>query len=123
MIELAFGILCAAGLVGLVLALIYLRGPGVAPPHPAIPAVHGGIGAVSLAVLLTALDRGRRHHAMGTAGFGRTAAGLLALALVLGLAIAVAAWRRRRPAGALVGAHAGLAIAGLVLLWALIALG
>ncbi len=121
--ELAFGLLCGAGLIGLALALLYLRGPGAPPPHPAIAALHGGIGAASLAVLLLALDRGQRHRAMGTAGFGRTAAALLALALVLGLSIAVAAWRRRRPAGALVGAHAGLAIAGLVMLWALLALG
>lgn len=123
MMELAFGLLCAAGLIGLGLALLYLRGPGGSRPHPAIAAVHGGLGAASLAVLLLALERGRPHRTMGTAGFGRTAAALLALALAIGLAIAVIAWRLRRPAGALVGVHAGLAIAGFVVLWALIALG
>ncbi|MGH7030948.1 MAG: hypothetical protein ACREEZ_11025, partial [Stellaceae bacterium] len=101
MIELAFGILCVAGLIGLALALLYLRGPGAPPPHSAIPAVHGGIGATSLAVLLVALARGGPRRSMGTAGFGRTAAGLLVLALALGLAIAMVSRRRRRPAGAL----------------------
>ncbi len=59
----------------------------------------------------------------GPAGFGRISAALLALALVLGLGIAWASWRGQRPAGALVGAHAAVAIAGLVVLWALLALG
>lgn len=123
MIELALGISCAAGLIGLALALLYLRGPGTRALHPAIPALHGAVGAASLAVLLLALGGGRPPGRMGTAGFGRTAAALLAAALALGLSMAVAAWRGRRPSGALVGAHAGLAIAGLVVLWALIALG
>jgi hypothetical protein len=47
---------------------------------------------------------------------------LLGLALLLGLVTIPAVWRRRRAAGALVGAHAGLAIAGLVMLLTLVAL-
>ncbi len=123
MIKLAFELLCVAGLIGLALALLHLRGLGSRPPHPAIAALHGGVGATSLGVLLAALGGERPHHPMGTAGFGRTAVGMLAVALALGLAIAWARWRRHRPSGALVGAHAGFAIAGLVVLWALIALG
>ncbi|MGC2524752.1 MAG: hypothetical protein WA417_19290, partial [Stellaceae bacterium] len=68
------------------------------------------------------LRGGGRPH-MGTAGFRTTSAALLAAALLLGLVMARAAWRRRRPAGMLVGAHAGFAIAGLVLLLALLVLG
>jgi hypothetical protein len=60
---------------------------------------------------------------MGTAGFGDVSAALLVFALLLGLVIGRAAWRGRRPAGALIGAHAGAAVAGLVVLLALIALG
>jgi uncharacterized iron-regulated membrane protein len=59
---------------------------------------------------------------MGTARFGPLAALLLGLALALGLVLARAAWRRRQPAAILVASHAGLAIAGLVLLLALVAL-
>jgi len=121
--ELAFGILCAAGLIGLGLALRYLRGAAASPAHAAIPALHGMVGTAGLAVLLAVLNRPHPPSAMGTAGFGDISAALLVLALLLGLAVALAAWRGRRPAGAVVGAHAGLAIAGLVMLLALIVLG
>ena len=123
MIELAFGILCAAALLGLGLAFLYLRGPPARRPHPAVPALHGAVGVASLLVLVAARDHMRTNNAMGTAGFRSWGIGLLALALLLGLAIAWASWRGRRPAGALVGAHAGFAIAGLVMLLALIVLG
>ena len=121
--TLALATLCVAALSGAGLALVYLRGPAARPPHWAIAAMHGGLGATGLALLLAARDRDVPRAAMGTAGFGRTAAGLLALALALGLLILGAAWRRRRPSGVLVGAHVGFAVAGLVVLRALIALG
>jgi hypothetical protein len=123
MITLAFEILCVAAVLGAALALVYLRGPVARAPHWAVPVLHGGFGATGLALLVAALVRGLPRTAMGTAGFGRTAAGLLSLALTLGLAIVGAAWRRRRPNGALLGAHIGFAVAGLVVLSALLALG
>ena len=126
MTELAFVILCAAALIGLGLAMRYLRGLTARRARPtigSIPAVHGAVGAAGLAVLLAARARPRPPTEMGTAGFGATSAALLGLALVLGLFIAAAMWRGRRPAGVLVGAHAGFAIAGLVVLLALIVLG
>jgi hypothetical protein len=126
MTELAFAILCAAALIGLGLAVRYMRGATARPARPtiaSIPAVHGAVGAAGLAVLLATLGRPRPPTAMGTAGFGATSAALLGLALLLGLFIAATIWRGRRPAGALIGAHAGFAIAGLVVLLALIVLG
>ncbi|MGH7046261.1 MAG: hypothetical protein ACREE2_07710 [Stellaceae bacterium] len=123
MIELAFAILCVAGLGGATLAVVHLRAVRPAFAHARLAALHGAIGGAGLSVLLVGLDHASRPRAMGTAGFGRTSAVLFALALLLGLAIAVAQWRRRRPNGALLGVHAGLAIAGLVVLSALLALG
>ena len=122
-LELALAILCVAALIGAALALGYMRRPAARTTHPALPACHGAVGAAGLTVLLAALSRGLPRSAMGTAGFGRISAVLLALALVLGLGIARASWRGQRPAGALVGARAAVAIAGLVVLWALLALG
>ncbi len=122
-IELALAILCIAALIGAALAVGYLRRPAARTPPRSLPAGHGAIGAAGLAMLLAGLGRGVPRSTMGTAGFGRTSAALFALALVLGLGIAWASWRGRRPAGALVGAHAAIAIAGLVVLWALLALG
>ena len=123
MTRLAFGILCGVALLGLTLAVSYLRRSPVRPHRAAVAALHGAAGAAGLAVLLAALAGAPPHDAMGTARFGQIGAALLAAALVLGVAIAWTAWRRHRAPGALVGAHAGLAIAGLVVLLALVALG
>jgi hypothetical protein len=116
-LPLAFGLLCAAAALGGGLWLVYLQGRAL-PPR--IAALHGIIGAAGLALLTAALSRGLPSSGMGTAGFAPTAALLLAPALALGLSFAL---RRGRPNGALVGAHAGLAIAALVLLLSLVALG
>ncbi|HTV44371.1 MAG TPA: hypothetical protein VMF05_03560 [Stellaceae bacterium] len=123
MIKLSFAILCVAGLCGMALAVVHLRAARPASAQSALAVLHGVIGAAGLAILLVDLDHMPRQHAMGTTGFGRTSAVLLALALLLGLTIAAVRWRRRRPNGALIGVHAGLAIAGLVVLSALLALG
>ena len=123
MLRLALGLCCAAAAIGGGLAVHYARGPQVKQAPVAVPVLHGALGAASLATLLLALRRGLPASADGTAGFGAIAAGLLGLALLLGLVLAHAAWRKRRPAGVLVGGHAGLAIAGLVVLLTLVALG
>ena len=122
MLGLAFGLLCVAAAIGCGLALRYLRAPRPKAVAAAIPIAHGAIGAASFAALLLALRRGLPPPAMGTAGFGVAAAVLLALALGFGLLLAHAAWRRQRPAGLIVGTHAALAIAALVLLLTLVAL-
>jgi hypothetical protein len=117
----AFALLCAAVLIGAGLAVAYLRGPQAKPPHRAVALVHGMLGGAGLAALLAALRHGLPQTGMGTSGFGAITAALLAAAFALGLALAVT-WRWRRPSGALVGAHASLAIAGFVVLLTLIAL-
>src|SRR5690348_17255800 len=108
MLTFAFGSLCAAALLGAALAIRYLAGASARPLPVALPAAHGAVGATGLACLLLALRRGLPEGHFGTAGFGPTAAILLGAALVFGLATMPAAWRRLRPPGALVGAHAGL---------------
>lgn len=123
MLTLAFAILCAVVLSGSMLAIRYTRGAGHWRPHRAAPPAHGALGTASLAALLVAILRGLPPSHMGTGGFAPLAAGLIAGAFCLGLALALSSRRRGRPGGALVGAHAGLAVAGFVLLSALIALG
>jgi hypothetical protein len=122
MLMLAFTLLCGAALLGAALAIRYLAPASARPLPAALPLVHGVIGAAGLAFLFLALHRGLPESHFGTAGFGPTAAALLGLALAIGVATIPAAWRQRRPAGALVGAHAGFAIAGLVVLLTLLAL-
>jgi len=117
MLTLAFVVLCAAALIGSSLALLPV------PPHRALPVVHGVVGAAGLGILLRASTRSSKHAAMGTAGFDRVSAALLGGALLLGLSIAARDWFDRPRTAALIGAHAGFAIAGLTVLLALIALG
>ncbi|MGH7012878.1 MAG: hypothetical protein ACREEL_01780 [Stellaceae bacterium] len=123
MIRLAFDVLIAAALLGAGLAVHYLRGPTARRPHPALPLVHGALGAAGLGLLIVVLRAGLPRLGNGTSGFGVIAAGLFGLALALGLAIAHAAWRGRRPGSLVVGTHASLAITGLVVLLVLVALG
>jgi hypothetical protein len=122
MLTLAFVLLCGAALFGAALAMRHLAGADARKLPAALPPLHGVLGAAGLACLLLALRHGLPASRFGTASFGPIAAVLLGLALVLGLAMAPAAWRRRRPPEPLVGAHAGLAIAGLVMLLTLVAL-
>ena len=121
MLVAAFWVLCGASALDAGLAVLYLAGKGRRPPE-AVQALHAALGAASLALLALALRRGMVPTGMGTAGFAPVAAGLLALTLLAGLAIAFAAWRRRRPTEMLVGTHATLAIAALALLLAVVAL-
>jgi hypothetical protein len=122
MTELAFGILCVAATLGLGLAYLYVRDSAATSRLRMVAAFHGFAGSVSLAVLLAGSERVSHQNAMGTGGFRSASETLLALALALGLVIAWAA-RRRWRRGAVVAAHAGFAIAGFVMLLALITLG
>jgi hypothetical protein len=100
-----------------VLAVQLLRGAAV--PRAAAW-LHGALGAAGFVVLMAPLRRGLGASGMGTDLFGPIVAWLLLLALVLGLAMPVLSRRRARPRGVLAGAHAGLAIGGLVFLLALL---
>jgi hypothetical protein len=115
----AFYILCAAVALGGALALPYLRVTARRLPWP-IRLAHGVLGVAGLATLFWALYRGLPPSAMGIAGFGPASAVFIGLALILGLAIALF---RVRPTGVLVAFHAGLAIAGFVVLWTVVSLG
>jgi hypothetical protein len=47
-LDLAFLILCAAVLSGSALAILYVRGARLSPPHKAVPPLHGALGAAGL---------------------------------------------------------------------------
>ncbi|MGH6982398.1 MAG: hypothetical protein ACREFC_14450, partial [Stellaceae bacterium] len=88
MTELAFALLAAAAVLGTVVAIAYARGPATKVIGRAVPTIHAVIGAAGLAILIAAL-RHRPSAAsarMGTAGFDIAAAGLVALAFLVGLA-------------------------------------
>lgn len=114
MLPAAFGLVAAAVLLGILLALLHLRSAGRSPPWP-IGALHGLIGASGLGALLIALRGPPRGVAFGVGPFGVFAAGLLVLALLAGLGVATALRLRRRP-GTLIAAHAMLAVTGFVIL-------
>jgi hypothetical protein len=118
-LETAFYILCAAVALGGALTLPYLRVTARRLPWP-IRLTHGVVGAVGLATLFWALYLGLPPSTMGTAGFGPASVVFIGLALILGLAIALF---RLRPPGVIVAFHAGLAIAGFVVLWTVVGLG
>lgn len=120
MLFLAFALAGAAAAIGAGLAVAHLREAPTRPP-PLLALVHGALGGAGLAALVAALRGGLPRSGMGLSGFGPISAGLLGIAFAIGLALGLSA-RRRRPSGALIGVHAGLAVAGLVVLLALIAL-
>ena len=109
--------LLAAGVIlGLILvALSQTVRPTAQPWWPG--ALHGLLGAVGLLLLLLGLVGGpRRGVEQGAGSFGLVAAWLVAAALGLGLVVAWARLRRRPPSMLVVGVHATLGVAGLVLL-------
>jgi hypothetical protein len=108
---------------GALLAIPFLRGKHVRRAHWAVTLGHGALGTVGFGVLIAGLWQGVPASGMGTAGFGPGATVLLGLALALGITIALVSYGRRRPAATLVAVHASLAIAGLVVLWAVVSLG
>ncbi len=116
MLQLSFSLLVVAALLGFALAALHLRTGAAALPWWWLGAVHGLLGFVGLIVLLLALQGPPRGVALGVGSFGESAAVLLALALLVGLAILVARLRYRRISGLAIGAHATLAISGLVIL-------
>lgn len=124
MLQMSLALLLAAALLGLVLAGLHL-----AVPHRRLPVpwpawvAHATIGVGGFAVLLRGLGGPPRGVAMGVGAFGRFAAILFAVALLAGGAILFERLRYRRMPILLVGLHATLAIAGVVVLAAYTLIG
>lgn len=114
MLERSFAVFCLAVVLGIVLATLHLRPEGPRPPWQ-LGNVHGVVGAAGFALLLIALGGAPRGLINGTAQFGVFAAALFALALLAGLSLFGVLVAGRRP-GFLMAVHAGLAIAGFVVL-------
>lgn len=117
MLHAAFAILAIAVLLGAVLFVMHLRNAGSADAAPwRLAALHGLIGVGGLFCLLFALDNQPLRPDRGTAGFGTISVMLLALAALFGGIILALRAAKKRPAGALFGVHATLAISGFVIL-------
>jgi hypothetical protein len=114
MLNAAFALLAVAVLFGAPLAVPYLREG--APASLPLGALHGSIALCGLALLALALRGPPRGAEQGTGSFGVIAAILIALAALVGLIQFAVRLRGRRPPGALIGAHATLAIGGFVVL-------
>ncbi len=115
MVSLAFALVLIAASCGAVLVWMNLA-PGRTAPGWPLRALHAGLGAAGLAALLLALRGPPRGEAMGVASFGRIAAWLLALALLMGLVLLSARMRHRRLTSGPIGIHATLAISGAAIL-------
>jgi hypothetical protein len=89
MLLLAFALLLTTALLGAVLAALHLRTER-RPPGPMYGALHGLIGIAGFFALLLALRGPPRGESMGVGGFGRVAAALLAVALILAIPIILA---------------------------------
>jgi hypothetical protein len=113
--TLAFTVLTGAVALGLLLAARVSRADG-ARPSGRLTAVHGGLGAAGLVLLLLGLRAPARGLTAGAATFGWDAAGLLGAALLLGLVILA----KPRTAGMLLVLHGVFAITGYVILFSYI---
>jgi hypothetical protein len=128
MLNIAFGFVAVAASLGAYLALGFMReGRAAKPAAGGVPAglrglglIHGSLGGAGLLVLVAALRAGEVRPAVGFAGFGQVAAWLLGIALLFGLVILGMAQARRGRVSLLLAAHATLAIAGVVVLLALV---
>jgi hypothetical protein len=103
-------------LLGAALAIQIMRRPTHAPSR-VLAWLHGIAALLSYGVLVAALLAGPpRGAATGTQSFGLTAAVLLLLAALIGIASLVLHSRRRRMPGIAIGIHASVAIFGYVIL-------
>ena len=120
MLNAALIILVIAVLFGSWLAVLHSAGrPAERTPLP-LALMHAGLALGGLALLAVTLRGPARGADQGVAGFGVTAAGLLAVAAIIGAQIFVRFRLRKKSAGALIGVHAALAVSGVVILAAYI---
>jgi hypothetical protein len=112
MLDLAFGVLSAAAVLGALLILAQQRGRAFANiSMPGLGATHGLIGAVGVIVLLLGWHEGDIFGKAGVDALVLLGAGLLG-----GLTIAALAWKRGRAPGGLIALHALVAGLGYLLL-------
>jgi len=109
----ATALLGLAVLTGGTAAVMWLRREGGAAR---LGYAHAAIAVAGFAALLVALSGAPRGAATGTQSFGAIAAVLLGAALLAGLVMLAARLRARKVPGALLGAHATLAVSGFVVL-------
>jgi hypothetical protein len=116
MLDAALILLLIAVLFGSWLAVLHSAGrPAERTPWP-LALMHAGLALGGLALLTMTLRGPVRGADQGMAGFGITAAGLLAVAAIVGAQIFVRFRLRKKSAGALIGVHAALAVSGVVIL-------
>jgi hypothetical protein len=123
MLIVAFTFLGITVLVGLYLAVLHLLNNGAVSPSWKLAALHGILVFCGFVCLVLALRGPSRGLNTGTTSFGLIAGILIILAILAGGAILVMKLCLRRISGVLIGAHATLAIAGLVILSAYILFG
>jgi hypothetical protein len=122
MLSLAAGVLGVTAVAGLGLFALYGRIPASGPVWwPG--AVHGAAGLLGAALLLAGLGGPPRGVAEGAGAFGRAAVWLIGGAVLLGLTAASGRLRRRAPSALVLGVHATLAVAGVVMLVAYVGAG
>ncbi len=124
LLYIAMGIALAAAVAGAAMGFVLLDSEGARRPAARWVRAHGAAGIGAAALLAGALATGPvRGIATGSESFGAIALALFFLAAPVG---ALAAWRiarKRRLGGLVAAAHATVAICGLALLVAYVALG
>ena len=116
MLDAALILLLIAVLFGSWLAVLHFAGRTAERAPWPLALMHAGLALIGLVLLAVTLRGPARGVDQGMAGFGITAAGLLAVAAIVGAQIFVRFRLRRKSAGALVGIHAALAVSGIVIL-------
>lgn len=118
MLIAAFACLAVAVALGSTLAIIHLRGATVPTAPWALRTLHGLLGVGGLFCLVLSLRGPPRGLEQGVASFGAISASLIAVAALAGVWVLVTHLVKKRSAGALIGFHAALAVAGFVILTA-----
>lgn len=122
MLIAAFVTLAVAVLLGSVLAVLHFQTASSRPPWP-LAALHGLLaigGLTCLALALRGPPRGLDH---GVASFGITAALVITLAALIGVALLATRILKTRTSEIVIGIHATLAVGGFVILAAYVILG
>jgi hypothetical protein len=106
-------LLGAAACLGVILGLNYLRG---VRSRPGMIGIHFLLGAGGLEILVMLLNRTPDGETMPAGPVATTAAGLVALALFVGVLTPMIGRRSRRTMNVALATHAGIASTALVVL-------